>query len=101
MKFSAVLGAIGSGAAIFKTASTTALIVGSIYLLDCRFSSPGADSRERCWMTALPIMGLGAAGRGGYALGYGTYNPALRPEDQPPTPESDPNQVGRSPFKRR
>jgi hypothetical protein len=33
-------------------------------------------------MTALPIAGLGAAGRGGYALGFNTLNPALREEEQ-------------------
>ena len=48
-------------------------------------------------MTALPIAGIGAAGRGGFTLGYGTYNPALRPEDA--ITGADRDESGR--FKRR
>jgi hypothetical protein len=96
MKITSILGTIGAAAGVFKAASSMALIVGSLYLLDCRISSRGADSMDRCWMTALPIMGIGAAGRGGFSLGFGTFNPALRPEDQP---GAERDESGR--FKRR
>ena len=96
MKLTSILGSIGAGAAVFKTASSAALIVGSLYLVDCRLSNRGPEGMDRCWMTALPIMGVGAAGRGGFQLGYGTYNPALRPEDQP---GAERDEAGR--FKRR
>lgn len=69
-------------AAAFKTASSIALLAGIAYLVDCRLSNRGPDSMDRCWMTALPIAGIGAAGRGGFTLGYGTYNPALRPQER-------------------
>lgn len=82
MKLSAIIGAIGSGASIFKAASNVALLAGALYLVDCRLSNRGPEGMDRCWMTALPIAGIGAAGRGGFAAGYNTYNPALRPEDQ-------------------
>lgn len=96
MKLASILGAIGTAGAVFKAASNVALLAGALYLVDCRLSSPGAASRDGCWMTALPIAGLGAAGRGGFGLGFNTYNPALRPEDQPGTERDE---SGR--FKRR
>jgi hypothetical protein len=85
MKLNSILGTIGTGAAMFKAASNVALLAGALYLVDCRLSNQGPEGMDRCWMTALPIAGIGAAGRGGFTLGYGTYNPALRPEDQPGT----------------
>ena len=33
---------------------------------------------ERCWLTGLPIAGLGATGGGAFQLGYETLNPKLR-----------------------
>ena len=38
---------------------------------------------------AAVAAGIGAAGRGGYALGFNTLNPALRPEDHHPDLERD------------
>jgi hypothetical protein len=99
VKLPGILSAIGAGTAIFKTASSVALVVGSLYLLDCRISNRSAESLDRCWMTALPIMGIGAAGRGGFTLGYGTYNPALRPEDSSTGMSPERDDQGR--FKRR
>jgi len=98
MKLSAILGTIGGAATVFKAASNVALIAGALYLVDCRLSNRGPESMDRCWMTALPIAGIGAAGRGGFTLGYGTYNPALRPEDGP-TGGGERDEHGR--FKRR
>jgi hypothetical protein len=76
-----LLGAIGVIGTGFKAASNVALLAAVLYLVDCRISNRGPEALDRCWMTALPIAGLGAAGRGGYALGFNTLNPALRPED--------------------
>lgn len=78
MKLSTITSAIGAGATLLKTASTLSVVVGAIYLADCRIHSGNLD---QCYITALPIMGLGAAGHGGYALGFNTLNPALRPQE--------------------
>ena len=89
MKLSTILGALGGLGTAFKTASNVALLAAALYLVDCRLSNRGAESLDRCWMTALPIAGIGAAGRGGYALGFNTLNPALRPEDHPAGTDRD------------
>lgn len=82
MKPSSILGVIGAVGTAFRAASNVALLAATLYLVDCRMSNKGADSLDRCWMTALPIAGIGAAGRGGYALGFNTLNPALRKEEE-------------------
>ena len=82
MKIPALISAIGGGAQIVTGAASAAIIVGSIYLVDCRISARGADQVDRCYFTALPLMGVGIAGRGGFSAGYNTYNPALRKEDE-------------------
>lgn len=79
MKLSTILGSLAPAAAVIKAASTTAVIAGAVYLVDCRLSDRRAESVDRCWMTALPIMGLGATARGGFQVGYQTFNPALHP----------------------
>ena len=84
MKIPALISAIGGGAQIVTGAASAAIIVGSIYLVDCRISARGADQVDRCYFTALPLMGVGIAGRGGFSAGYNTYNPALRKEDEEP-----------------
>lgn len=86
MQISSILTAIGGGAQLVTGAASAALIVGSIYLVDCRISARGADQVDRCYFTALPLMGVGIAGRGGFSAGYNTYNPALRKEDEESTP---------------
>jgi hypothetical protein len=97
MNLNSILGTIGSAATVFKAASNVALIAAALYLVDCRISNPGPKELDRCWMTALPIAGIGAAGRGGFSLGFGTFNPALRPDDGPTGTDRD--EAGR--FKRR
>jgi hypothetical protein len=63
------------------SASVLSAIVGGLFILDCRINNGGG--LKDCWMTGLPYMGIGAAGVGGYKLGFNTYNPALkRPEDE-------------------
>lgn len=77
--------AFGGGAKLVGTASSLAVLVGTVYLVDCRLSARGAglDAIDRCYLSALPMMGLGAAGSTGWLAGYNTFNPALRREDQP------------------
>lgn len=87
MKLDAILSALGVGAKVLNTASTLAIIVGAIYLVDCRTHATSNDSIDRCYLSALPMMGIGVAGRGGFSVGFNTYNPALRPEDTPPYTE--------------
>ena len=82
MKLSAIIGAIGSGAAVLKGASTAAILFGGIYLVDCRITDKEPGGRDRCYLQAGSLMGLGAMGRGGYSLGYWTENPALRREGE-------------------
>lgn len=87
MKFSNLFNALGCGAQVLNSASAVAVIVGAVYLIDCRTSATGQDAIDKCYLSALPMMGIGVAGRGGFNIGFNTYNPALRPEDQ--TPERD------------
>ena len=84
MKLDQVLGTAGAGAKVLTTASSLALVLGVVYLADCRFSSKtqGREAVDSCYFTAMPLMGLGAAGRGAFSLGYNTYNPALRKEEE-------------------
>lgn len=77
--------AFGGGARLVSTASSLAVLVGAVYLVDCRLSarSGGLDAIDRCYLSALPMMGLGAGTAGGFMAGFNTFNPALRREDQP------------------
>ena len=82
MKLSGLLAAaFGGGAKIVGTASSLTVLVGAIYLVDCRLTARGMDAVDRCYLSALPMMGLGVGVGGGFMAGYQTYNPALRPED--------------------
>lgn len=85
MKLSTILGAaLGGGAKLIGTASSLTVLVGAIYLVDCRLSARGSglDAIDRCYLSALPLMGLGAGTAGGWLAGYNTLNPALRREEQ-------------------
>jgi hypothetical protein len=85
MKLTTIISAIGGGAQAVSGACSAAIIVGGIYLIDCRISARGIDEVDRCYFTALPLMGVGIAGRGGFSAGFNTYNPALRKEDEKST----------------
>ena len=100
MKLPSIFGAaLAGGSHIVSTASSLAILVGAIYLVDCRVSARGTDAIDRCYLSALPMMGLGAGTAGGFMAGYRTYNPALRPPDEPTGSGSDRDEHGR--FKRR
>ena len=59
-------------------ASALMVLTGTGYLIDCRMhSGPGTENVDRCWLTALPIMGVGAVGRGAFRAGYITPNPDI------------------------
>lgn len=84
-----VAAAFGGGAKMIGTASSLTVLVGAIYLVDCRVSAKGMDAIDRCYLSALPMMGLGVGVGGGFMAGYRTYNPALRPEDNMISGERD------------
>ena len=66
------------------------MLAGAAYIVDCRISGGSAD---QCWLTGLPLMGIGAAGGGGFRTGYNTYNPTLRrtdTDDAPTTTNAEP-----------
>lgn len=81
MKLESIVAVLG-GTKVIATASSAAMLAGLIYLVDCRVNAKGAEGIDRCYFTALPMMGIGIAGRGGFSAGYNTYNPALRKEEE-------------------
>jgi hypothetical protein len=60
------------------SASLLAVVMGGIYIVDCRSFAKTNDEASTCWLTGLPIMGIATAGYGGFQAGYNTLNPALR-----------------------
>lgn len=78
MKISSLIGAVGGAAGLVAGSCTATIVVGAIYLVDCRISAKGPDAVDKCYFTALPLMGIGIAG----GVGYNTYNPALRKEEK-------------------
>lgn len=72
MKLSAIL-------PLMLTASTLSVVAGAGYIIDCRANGGAVDA---CWLTGLPIAGLGAGAAGGFKAGFETYNPRLRREDE-------------------
>ena len=67
--------------AILGSASLLSVLAGVVYIADCRSHAAGLDQIDRCYLTGLPIMGLGATGAGAFRVGYNTFNPALRRRD--------------------
>ena len=65
-------------AGLIGGASLLTLIMGGVYIVDCRTSARGWDQAQACYLTGLPIMGIGGAGAGGFRVGFNTLNPALR-----------------------
>ena len=60
------------------TGTTASFLAGGLYILDCR--TAGGPVQD-CWLTGLPIAGLGAGAGAGFRLCYETLNPALRRRD--------------------
>jgi hypothetical protein len=66
--------------AVVFSAATMSVIAGVGYIADCRVAGGDVD---KCWLTGLPIAGLGGTAGGAFQLGYETLNPRLkRPEDE-------------------
>lgn len=82
MKLSTIAIGIGSAAKIMNSATSMAMLVGFLYLIDCRSAAKTSEMVDKCYFTAIPMMGIGIAGKGGFNVGYNTLNPLLRKEDQ-------------------
>ena len=61
-------------AGIFS-AATLSVVAGLFYIVDCRIAGGQID---KCWLTGLPIAGIGGAAGGAFKVGYETLNPKLR-----------------------
>jgi len=81
--FTAILAVAGQ---VMNTASTVAVIMGGIYLIDCRIAAKTEAAIDKCYFTAFPIMGIGVANKAGFSIGYNTLNPSLRKEDEQSAP---------------
>lgn len=77
MTMQKLLGIIGPSA---QGLSMFSVIVGAIFTIDCRIMA-GKDysNAVQCYITGLPMMGLGGA----FTAGYNTFNPNLRPPNEP------------------
>lgn len=82
MKMQSIISIATAGAAIVKGATTATFFIGLMYLIDCRVNSRPAADIDRCWMTALPIMGVGGVGRGAFEVGLHSPVPTAKKEDQ-------------------
>lgn len=83
----------GGSSTVVGSVSATAALAGLIYMVDCRITA-GLDFEKAnsCYLSGLPMMGLGLGTAGGWRAGYETYNPRLRrrPEDDDtPQPRDD------------
>jgi hypothetical protein len=76
MDWQKIAGFLGSGSQVFATATSASILIGAIYTIDCRIMA-GADHQKamQCYISGLPMMGLGVAGK----AGYNTFNPRLHP----------------------
>lgn len=76
MDLAKVLSVLGGSSQIFATATSASILIGAIYTIDCRIMA-GNDHQKamQCYISGLPMMGIGMAGR----AGYNTFNPRLHP----------------------
>ena len=95
MKLESIIAMLGGGAKVVGAASSAAMLAGLVYLVDCRISTKGVEGINQCYFTALPMMGIGIAGRGGFSAGYNTYNPALRRKEEEDESERERDEHGR------
>lgn len=89
MDWQKVLQVVGSSSQVFATATSASILIGAIYTIDCRIMA-GKDHQKamQCYLSGLPMMGIGVAGK----AGYNTFNPRLHSDGAPsPTaPSSKP-----------
>ena len=72
-----LLGIIGPSA---QGLSMFSVIVGAIFTIDFRIMAGKDYSKAvQCYITGLPMMGLGGA----FSAGYNTFNPNLRSPNEP------------------
>ena len=73
-----------AGAALgINAAAAAGIILGGVYLADCRAHAPNWSEANSCYLFALPMMGISVGAKAGYSAGFNTYNPTLkRPEDK-------------------
>jgi hypothetical protein len=80
-----IISALGASGMI-GTAGGAAMLLGSIYLIDCRITARSEEGVRACYSQAALLMTTGAGVGAGYVAGYNTLNPALkREEDKPKT----------------
>ena len=66
--------------------SMFSVVVGAIFTLDCRIMAGKDYSKAvQCYITGLPMMGLGGA----FSAGYNTFNPSLRTPGEPSKSSQD------------
>jgi hypothetical protein len=82
MKIQSIISIAAAGATMIKGATTATFLIGLMYLVDCRISNRKPADIDRCWMTALPIMGIGGVGRGAFEVGLQSPVPTAKREDQ-------------------
>ena len=80
----------GGSSTVVGSVSATAALAGLIYMVDCRITA-GFDFEKAnsCYLSGLPMMGLGLGVGGGWRAGYETYNPRLRPPEDEEGDEDD------------
>ena len=73
-KLLGIIGPSAQGLGMFS------VIVGAIFTIDCRIMAGKDYSKAvQCYITGLPMMGLGRA----FSAGYNTFNPNLRSPNEP------------------
>lgn len=80
MKLQSIAGIATAGITLLRGATTATFLVGLMYLVDCRVNNRAPADIDRCWMTALPIMGIGGVSRGAFEVGL--QSPVPKKEEQ-------------------
>lgn len=82
MNLKSLLGALGASGMV-GTAGSAAVLIGGIYLVDCRITAGGNEANVRgCYTQAILLMTNGAAVGAGYVAGYNTLNPNLKRKEE-------------------
>ena len=83
MNLKAIIGAL-SASGMVGTAGGAAVMLGGIYLIDCRITARSEEGVRACYSQAALLMTTGAGVGAGYVAGYNTLNPALKREEDKP-----------------